>query len=301
MPTYSQVEEELYSKWCSEFDLARYRLLAIVRQEGTQEVKRLGIAIDKEISQNTYLKFCESERDIIVKYCLIDGKIEAYDMPDESHAYVQGELSFIMRSWSNQLAVTGERDLIVNSRSVYRGDINVRPKHIQPQQPQRPQPPRAGQHCPNLVVEIGNTEGLGHLHRKVVGYFSSQTTTQLYLAIKLFPPRPNNTFALLALLYSRNNPNPTIPVIVKSFGTASLSIPTRNYLQNTINVPVNIITGVGIGPVPIPCDRVNIPEYQLAIPTNPLFNGARGGVPIGTPQYFYIDLFVLQDVYQNSL
>ncbi|CAG8567304.1 5046_t:CDS:2 [Diversispora eburnea] len=139
--TYSQDEKELYSEWCSKFGLARHRLLAIV--------KRIGIAIDKEISLNIYLKFCES---VIVEYCLIDGKIEAYDMPDEPHAM-------------------------------------------------------------------------------------------------------DNTFALLALLYSRNNPNPTTPIIVKLF----------------------------------------------AIPTNPLFNGAHGDVPIGIPQNFYIDLFILQDVYQNAL
>ncbi|RHZ55983.1 hypothetical protein Glove_408g19 [Diversispora epigaea] len=285
MSTYSQDEKELYSEWCSKFDLARHRLLAIDRQEGTQEVKRMEIVIDKEISLNTYLKFCESEPDVIVKYCLIDGKIEAYDIPDESHATVQGQLIGIMGSWNNQLIVTGERDVIVNPRSIYRGDINVRPRHFQPQQPQRPQPSRARRHDPNLVVEIGSTESLGHLHRMVVGYFSLQTTIQLYLAIKLFPPRQNNTFALLALLYSRNNPNPTIPIIVKSFGTAPLSVLTQNYLQNTINVPVKIITGVGFGPVP----------------TNPLFNGARGGVPIDMPQNFYIDLFVLQDAYQNAL
>ncbi|RHZ74334.1 hypothetical protein Glove_226g4 [Diversispora epigaea] len=298
--TYSQDEKELYSEWCSKFDLAWHRLLAIDRQEETQEVKRMGISIDKEISLNTYLKFCESEPHVIVKYCLIDGKIEAYDIPDDSHASVQGKLISIMDGWNNQLIVTGERDVIMGPRSVYRGDINVRPKHLQPQQPQRPQPLRAGRHCPNLVVEIGNTESLSHLHEMVVGYFSLQTTIQLYLTIKLFPPCPrNNTFALLALLYSRNNPNPTIPIIVKSFGTAPLSAATRNYLQNTINVPVNIITGVGFEAVP--CNMVNIPEYQLAIPTNQLFNGARGGVPIDIPQNFYIDLFVLQDVYQNAL
>lgn len=298
--TCSQDEKKLYSEWCSKFDLARHRLLAIDRQEGTQEVKRMGIAIDKEISLNTYLKFCESEPDVIVKYYLIDGKIEAYDVPDELHASVQGKLICIMGTWNNQLTVSGERDVIVNARSVYRGDINVRPTYFQPQQPQRPQPPRAGRHYPNLVVEIGNAESLSHLHEKVVGCFSLRTTIQLYLVIKLYPLRPgDNTFALLALLYSRNNPNPTIPIIVKSFGTAPLDVPTRNYLQNTINVPVNIITGVGFGAVP--CNMANIPEYQLAIPTNPLFNGARGGVPVGIPQNFYVDLFVLQDVYQNAL
>ena len=66
-----------------------------------------------------------------------------------------------------------------------------------------------------------------------------------------------------------------------------------------MNVLVNTITGVGFGAVP--CNMANIPEYQLAIPTNPLFNGSRDGIPIGIPQNFYIDLFILQDKYQSAL
>src|SRR5437764_596370 len=162
--TYSQDEKELYSVWFSKFELARHRLLAIDRQEGSQEVKCMGIVIDKEVSLNTYLKFCESEPRIIVKYCLIDRKIEAYDMPDESHASVHGKLNYIMGGWNDQLSISIERDVIVSARSVYRGDIYVRPKYFRPQQPQQPQPPRAGRNYPNLVVEIGNTESLRNLH-----------------------------------------------------------------------------------------------------------------------------------------
>ena len=93
MSTY--FEKELYSKWYSNFNLARHRLLAIQRQEGSQEVNRMGIVIDKEISLKTYLKFCESEPNVSVKYCLIDGKIEAYEMPANYHAIVQGEIANI--------------------------------------------------------------------------------------------------------------------------------------------------------------------------------------------------------------
>ncbi|CAG8600710.1 5780_t:CDS:2, partial [Funneliformis caledonium] len=53
----------------------------------------------------------------------------------------------------------------------------------------------------------------------------------------------------------------------------SLHISTQRYLQSTVNVPVNIITGVGFGAVA--CDGPGIGDYQVAIPTNLLFNGAR--------------------------
>jgi len=136
------------------------------------------------------------------------------------------------------------------------------------------------------------------LHHLAAGYFSARTTIQMYLAIKLFPFRQNNTAALLAMLYLRNNPNPTIPVIVKSFGTAPLHGTTRRYLENTVNVPVNTFTGVGFGAAA--CNGLNIQEYQIAIPTNLLFNGAPGGVPNNVPANFNIDLFMLQDVFLNK-
>ncbi|CAG8535972.1 10658_t:CDS:10 [Diversispora eburnea] len=273
------------------FDLARHRLLAIDRKEGSQEVNRMGIIIDKEISQETYLKFCLNEPRISVNYCLIDGKIEVYEMPTKPHAIVQGELIYLMRSWSNQLQVLVENDIVVNTRSVYRCDACVEPINRQ-----LPQPTQAGQSYPTLVVEIGNVESVNSLHRKVAGYFSPRTAIQVYLTIKLFPRHQNNTVALLAMLYLRNN---QIPVIVKSFETAGLHISVLNYLRNTINVPANIITGVGFGAGP--CNAPNIQDYQVAIPTNLLFDGVPGGVLVGLPANFNIDLFNLQTVYLRTI
>ncbi|CAG8663827.1 11255_t:CDS:1 [Funneliformis mosseae] len=296
MSTYSQNEKKLlYSKWCEKFDLARHSLLAIFeRQDGIQEVKRKGIIIDSEISRGKFQEFSEREPRISVKFRLIDGKIEAYEMPIEHHSIAQGELIYIMRSWSDQLKVMGENDIIVGPRSLYRCDICVRPMNRS-----LPQTARAvntsGRIYPTLVVEVGNTESVNSLHGLAAEYFSTYTTIQLYLVIKIFPPRQDNTVALLALLYSRNNPNPTIPIIVKSFGTASLHISTQRYLQSTVNVPVNIITGVGFGAVA--CDGPGIGDYQVAIPTNLLFNGAR--VPNDVPDNFYIDLFKLQNAILN--
>ncbi|CAG8846253.1 13739_t:CDS:1, partial [Racocetra persica] len=199
---------ELFSKWSEAFASARHKLLAIKRQEGIEEIKRKGIIIDKEVSLKTYLEFCKGEPSISVKHHLIDGKIEAYEMPLDHHASVQGMLTGIMFNWNNQLRVIGEIDIIVGANSVYRPDICVRPLNRR-----RPQLAQAinstGNPYPTLVVEIGSTESLNHLHDKVANYFSQRTTIQIYIAIKLFPSRRDGTFALLALLYLRNNPNPT--------------------------------------------------------------------------------------------
>nr|CAG8532134.1 3829_t:CDS:2 [Entrophospora candida] len=230
-------------------DSARHKLLAIRRQEGIEEVKRKGIIIDREVSRRTYLGFCESEPRVSVKYHLINRKIEAYEVPLNPHGLTQAKLISIMDNWSDQLRVIGELDVIVavnSSRKPY----------------------------PTLVVEIASTESLRSLH-ELTTYFSQQTTIQIYLAIKLFPPCQYGFVALLELLYLRNNPNPTIPVIAKSFRTASLHHYSQTYLLNTVHVTG--ITGVGFGGVP--CDDANLQEYQMAIPTTLLFNNVPGGVP----------------------
>ncbi|CAG8516303.1 5325_t:CDS:2 [Diversispora eburnea] len=89
----SPLQSELFSKWSKAFDSERHKLLAIRRQEGIEEVKRKGIIIDKKVSLKTYLKFCKGEPSISVKYHLIDGKIEAYEMPLNPHGLIQGELN----------------------------------------------------------------------------------------------------------------------------------------------------------------------------------------------------------------
>ena len=204
-----------------------------------------------------------------------------------------------MNSWNRRLLrVIGEVDIIIGPRSVYRPDLSIRPN-------QRQRPPfrqainSSGNPYPTMVVEIGNTEIVCSLHELVAGYFSPQTTIQIYLAIKLFPPRQDGTIALLALLYLRNNQNPTVPTIAKSFGTAPLHVSVRNYLHNVAGVPADGITGVGFGSGP--CNDANIPDYQIAIPTISLFNGVIGGIPNGVPNNFSIDLWNLHDEMLNNL
>ncbi|CAJ0834515.1 8699_t:CDS:2 [Entrophospora sp. SA101] len=129
------------------------------------------------------------------KGIIIDREVSPYEVPLNPHGLIQAKLISIMDNWSVQLQVIGELDVIVGTRSIYRSDISVQPRNRR-----QPQPSQAVNSSrkpyPTLVVEIAT--------------------------IKLFPPRQNGSVALLELLYLRNNPNPTIPVTAKSFGTASL-------------------------------------------------------------------------------
>nr|CAG8460544.1 6144_t:CDS:2 [Entrophospora candida] len=79
---------------------------------------------------------------------------------------------------------------------------------------------------------------------------------------------------------------------------SSLHVSTQNYLQRTVNVPANTITGVGFGAGP--CNDANIQDYQIPIPTILFFNGVPGDISAGVPNNFNIDLWKLQDVNLNS-
>ncbi|CAJ0747682.1 1088_t:CDS:2 [Entrophospora sp. SA101] len=182
------------------------------------------------------------------------------------------KLVVIMDNWSDQLRVIGEVDVIVDTRSVYRSDETI-----------------SNFSCGNWRYEKC---------KRQQNIILDVPLFKIYLAIKLFHSRQDGYVALLALLYLRNKLNPTVPVIVKSFGTASLHVSTQNYLQRTVNVPANTITGLGFGAGP--CNDANIQDYQIPIPTILFFNGVPGDIPAGVPNNFNIDLWKLQDVNLNS-
>ncbi|CAG8547483.1 2643_t:CDS:1 [Paraglomus occultum] len=273
--------------------------MAIQQQDRTEEVYRRGIVVASNVPRETYLEFCDGEPKVSVKYRLIDGKVVAHDLPLDPHSRVQGVLTGEMYTWNRrELWVMGETDITVNTRDVYRPDVCIRPSQRR-QPPQRQAANPSGNPYPTMVIEIGNTESLNSLHELATGYFSPRTNIQMYLAIKLFPRRRDRTFALLALFYRRDQPNPTVPCIAKSFGTATLHISTTRFLLNIPNFPANSLTGVGRGQVA--CDGPNLADYQLAIPTNLLFNDVPTAVPNGTPNNFFIDLWDIQSAYSGVL
>src|SRR6185312_4974654 len=214
----------LWSSW--DFDKARGHLMAIQRQDGTDEVYRRGIVVASNVPRETYLKFCAGESKVSVKHRFVDGKVIAHDLPLDPHSAIQGALTGEMYTWNrSELCVMGETDITVNTRDVYRPDACIRPR----QPPQRRAVNANGNPYPTMVIEIGSTESLNSLHELATGYFSPRTNIRMYLAIKLFPRRRDRTFALLALFYRRDQPNPTVPCIAKSFGTANLHISTTRF------------------------------------------------------------------------
>ena len=287
----------LWSSW--DFDKARGHLMAIQRQDGTDEVYRRGIVVASNVPRETYLEFCNGEPKVSVKHRFVDGKVIAYEIPLNPHSVVQGVLTGEMYTWNRcELDVMGETDVTVNTRDVYRPDACIRPQQRR-QPPQRQAVNATGNPYPTMVIEIGSTESLNSLHELATGYFSPRTNIRMYLAIKLFPRRRDRTFALLALFYRRDQLNPTVPCIAKSFGTANLHISTTRFLLNIPNFPANSLTGVGCGQVA--CDGPNLPDYQLAIPTKLLFDDVPTGAPNGTPNDFFIDLWDIQRAYSRAL
>ncbi|RUS27057.1 hypothetical protein BC938DRAFT_483766 [Jimgerdemannia flammicorona] len=278
-------------------DSARVRLLAFWQEDDMEvetdvNTKTGEIIIAENISLKSYQKYRESEPKLPVNIRLVNEKVIAYEVPLTPHGVVATRITSLILAWNNQLIGGNEDDLIIGPNSMYTADISIRPIG-------RPRPP-AGSSCnslglpyPTMVVEIGNSETIRSLHQLAVGYFSPQTTIQIYLAIKLFPPRQNGTIAMLALLYLRTSPIPVIPITVTSFGTAPLGHPTLTVLED-IGIHHHAITGVGFGDNP--CNNPGIQNYQIHIPAPELFNGVPGGIPAGAANGFDLDLRELQNV-----
>ncbi|CAG8723066.1 23373_t:CDS:1 [Racocetra persica] len=265
--------------------------LLIFQQSDNEDMKPVIIA--ENVSLETYIKYCKAERKPPVSIRLVDGNIQAYEVPLTSHAVVSNEISFLIRNWSNQLIGANNEDLIVGPNSYYTADLTIRPRNL-PRAPAGQRPNSEGVAYPTMVVEVGNSESTTSLHNLSTGYFSPRTTIQIYLAIKLFPIRNDGTRAMLALRYLRTNPNPTVPDIVISFGTAPLNYNTINFLLNSVGVSSANLTGVGFSTNV--CNAPGISNYQLHIPAAEIFNGVHGGIPAGTVNGFYLDLWELQNI-----
>ncbi|CAG8522703.1 11616_t:CDS:2 [Racocetra fulgida] len=284
------------------FALARERLIELDKrdsvienstiEENTIEVKPEEIIVYSDVPLERYLKFCEKEQKFHVFIRLKKGNVIAYDMTSSVHGAVQSKLSSFMDCWSDQFIVRNDVDITVGQNSVY---------------------------CPDIQSKNGcrnwETESLDSLNDLAGEYFSARTNIQIYLAIKIWPRRTDDTAAMLALLYLRNNviPNPvlnssnpplntqptitlpnTVPNPAISFGTAPLHHQPLMFVQNT-GIPHHRITGL-LQHGDIACTTSGMINYEITIPANLLFNAFPGGVPIGVPDNFNIDLWELQKI-----
>lgn len=178
----------------------------------------------------------------------------------------------------------------MGANRVRTADVAFRPRR-------RPQPPPGqgsnslGVPYPTVAIEIASKQTINSLHLTAADYFSPRTTIQIYLGIKLYPPRPNGTVAMVAMLYLRSSPTNTITTVAISFGTAPIRHNTVSFLRG-IGVPDANILGVGRGAPP--CNGPGIPVYCLNLPAVDLYNGDPLGVPGVAANGWNLDLWHVQ-------
>ncbi|CAG8649731.1 2812_t:CDS:2 [Acaulospora morrowiae] len=235
------------------------------------------IIIAENVLLEAYIKFCKTKQKLPVSIHFVDGKVIAYEVLLSNHAKVAYRVAYLVENWNNRLIGMTGKDLIVSQNT-----------------PAGQQPNSDGRAYPIMVVEVGNSESLSSLHSPSTYYFSPQTTIQIYLVIKLFPIRQDDTRVMLALRYLCTNQNQMVPDVVISFGTVPLHGNTMDFLLNNVGVPSVNITGVGF--TATTCNAPGIPNYQLHIPAVELFNGSPSGVPARAINGFYLDLWELQNL-----
>ncbi|GES74952.1 hypothetical protein GLOIN_2v1791074 [Rhizophagus clarus] len=263
-----------------ELDSAKNHLLALPQEESEEYTGSRELVLRENVSLDAYLKY--HERD--------------------SHLPHQQPSKVSMGIWNRtDLAYEDDATLILGANSSKEPDSWVRPKNRI-----RPQPGAAannlGAAYPTMIIEVGYTQSLPDLHRKVALYFSSRTTIQIVLLVKIFKPRRDNTITLIAAKYVRTSQTPLIPEQVISFGMATPYGSTINCITNTMGVPQNRFIGFGrrnpiTGNNYPACNMAGIGTYIMNIPANELFDGDITVRPF-TPamnQGFDLDLYEIHE------
>ncbi|CAG8693829.1 28830_t:CDS:1 [Dentiscutata erythropus] len=224
---------------------------------------------------------------------MIDGNVIAYEVPLSDHGAVVIKFAFLIHEWDDQLNQIVEEDLVLEDTSHCTADLTIKPRDLPRPRPGHESNSNGGPYQ-TLVFEVGTTEAVSSLHDLSARYFSPQTTIQIYIAIKLYPIRQDNTRAMFAMRYLRTNQHPTVLDVVISFGTAPLHQSVIGYLLNDMSVPDANITGVGRSDDAIACNGPSIPDYQLNIPAAELYNGSLNGIPPNAVDGFDLDLWEIQ-------
>jgi hypothetical protein len=158
--------------------------------------------------------------------------------------------------------------------------------------------PRRG--CPNFVVEVAHAQGLRAAVHRAGRYFRESDNILICLVVKIYSRRVDGSCAMLALLYYREpNPAHMVPQAVISFGTAP--IPRQQADRIVALTHAAHVSGFVEDATPlVPCDRLGIPRYQLAIDhlrllaTNPHGAGGVAANHVDVPD-FVMDLFYVQE------
>ncbi|GBC15737.1 uncharacterized protein OCT59_027702 [Rhizophagus irregularis] len=289
-------------------DLAKDRLLALPQEESEKYTGSRELVLRENVSLDAYLKYRERDPDLSVLIYLDNGTIKAYELPTFPHSRVSATIKVSMGAWNRADLVYGDDvTLILGANSSKEPDSWVRPKYRIRPGPGAPAANNLGAAYPTMIIEVGHSQSLLDLHRKVALYFSPRTTIQIVLLVKIFKPKGNNTITLIVAKYVRTSQTPLIPKQVISFGTATPHQSTINYITNTMGVPQNCFIGFGrrdpvTGNNYPACNMANIGLYLMNIPANELFDGDSTVRPFtqAINQGFNLDLYEIQEAIRNE-
>jgi hypothetical protein len=70
-----------------------------------------GVVLARNMLLESYQNFCKAEKNLPVKIRLVNGEVVAYEMPLGPHGTVAGEVSALIRGWSDEITCTAEEDI----------------------------------------------------------------------------------------------------------------------------------------------------------------------------------------------
>jgi hypothetical protein len=120
-----------------------------------------------------------------------------------------------------------------------------------------------------LIVQVGFTESVASLHVHAVNFFAANSGVQVYVFVRIYERRANQTRAMVAAVYHRNQAH---PVSFLSCGDAPLHYTfLRYYTTQFLGVVLPVIQQNGVPPTPANANQfvVNIPGNVIDPTMNP--------------------------------
>ena len=212
----------------------------MARRSLTEHPEDGSVIIAEGVSLQEYNKYINDHPKPPVRLYLQDGNIKAYALPLGPHAAIANHLNYFFPPGSatkpppHRLKLYTNRGMVVGPQQ-YSPDMCASPLGSLP----APGQTNPGFMYPTLVFEVATTQPFSEVHAKALDYLR-YTPIQLVFTIKVWELRPNNTFAMLGVLYER-----ATPTIAVSCGTAKIDPSAASNIDNSLGV--NVVSGVGYG------------------------------------------------------
>jgi Uma2 family endonuclease len=248
-----------YTKWA---EVMQKHLQPPLNEEDEEKYKPILIA--ECVSREYFLKYGELSH--VHRLNLIGDKLFIFESPGKYHEQFVVLLTFLFRDWNGSQYMKGYGGGPISvGNNLYDPDASFVPIRRQTNPVDYD-----GQQYPTVVFEVGVSQSLTSLHSRAAIFLSPQTTIQMYIAIKPYPRRGDNTMVMIALAYRRplqDNAQPQ-PSAKISFGTAEPLEDTQVRLKQLGGANPR-----GLGFCDSPLTQRGTPLYQLVIPKEDLFHG----------------------------